>query len=179
LRIYWSHPPTRADILALGKQGRRVRLVQLFTPPHRRLVRTITLSTSLISKLRAADDERRQAKRNSLAEKLTVETKAPRRPQDREGHSGGRAAHRRGRPGPGAVSGDADRCRQRDGPPMVHSRGCAVARPGRCPPVARGDTKAMIRSSIRFEVARKERAAEANAERLHHRVRRRVDLAAG
>jgi len=34
------------------------------------------LSTSPISKLRAKDDERRQAKRNSLAEKLTVETKA-------------------------------------------------------------------------------------------------------
>jgi len=34
------------------------------------------LSTSPISKLRAADDERRQAKRNSLADKLTVEAKA-------------------------------------------------------------------------------------------------------
>jgi len=32
----------------------------------------ITLSTSPISKLRAADDERRQTKRNSLADKLTV-----------------------------------------------------------------------------------------------------------
>jgi hypothetical protein len=67
--------------------------------PHRRLVRAITLSTSPISplgarrfrvtevvkllwgrgalsKLRAADDERRQAKRKSLADKLTVEAKA-------------------------------------------------------------------------------------------------------
>src|SRR6266853_1673017 len=35
-----------------------------------------TLSTSPISKLRAADDERRQAKRNSLADKLTAEAKA-------------------------------------------------------------------------------------------------------
>jgi hypothetical protein len=33
------------------------------------------VSTSPISKLRAADDERRQAKRNSLADKLTVEAK--------------------------------------------------------------------------------------------------------
>ncbi len=53
-----------------------MRLMHLFTPPHRRSVRAITLSTSPISKLRAKDDERRQAKRNSLAEKLTVETKA-------------------------------------------------------------------------------------------------------
>jgi hypothetical protein len=36
----------------------------------------ITLSTSPISKLRAADEERRQAKRLSLADKLTVEEKA-------------------------------------------------------------------------------------------------------
>jgi hypothetical protein len=34
------------------------------------------LSTSPISKLRAADDERRQAKRGSLADKLAVEAKA-------------------------------------------------------------------------------------------------------
>ena len=33
MRVYWSGPPTRADVLALGKQGRRVRLVHLFTPP--------------------------------------------------------------------------------------------------------------------------------------------------
>jgi hypothetical protein len=36
----------------------------------------ITLSTSPICKLCAADDERRQAKRNSLADKPTVEAKA-------------------------------------------------------------------------------------------------------
>jgi hypothetical protein len=35
------------------------------------------LSTSPISKLRAANDERRQAKRNGLADKITVEAKAP------------------------------------------------------------------------------------------------------
>ena len=35
-----------------------------------------TLSTSPISKLRTAEDERRQAKRNSLADELTVEAKA-------------------------------------------------------------------------------------------------------
>ncbi len=34
------------------------------------------MSTSPISKVRAADDERRQAKRNSLADKLMVEAKA-------------------------------------------------------------------------------------------------------
>ncbi len=54
-----------------------MRLLHLFfTPPHRRSARAITLSTSPISKVRAADDERRQAKRNSLADKLTVEAKA-------------------------------------------------------------------------------------------------------
>jgi hypothetical protein len=36
----------------------------------------ITLSTSLFTKLRAVDDERPEAKRNSLADKLTVEAKA-------------------------------------------------------------------------------------------------------
>jgi hypothetical protein len=35
-----------------------------------------TLSTSPISKLRAADDERRQAKRNNLADRVTVEAKS-------------------------------------------------------------------------------------------------------
>ncbi len=34
------------------------------------------MSASPISKLRAADDERRRTKRNSLADKLTVEAKA-------------------------------------------------------------------------------------------------------
>jgi hypothetical protein len=52
-----------------------VRLMHLFTPPHRRSVRAITLSTSPISKLRAANDERPQAKRNSLADKPAVEAK--------------------------------------------------------------------------------------------------------
>src|SRR5258707_10263551 len=70
-RVYWSGPPTRADVLALGKQGRRVRLVYLFTPPHRRSVRAITLSTSPNSKLPAANDEPGQAKPNSLADKVT------------------------------------------------------------------------------------------------------------
>jgi len=35
----------------------------------------ITLSGSPVSRLGDADDERRQAKRNSLADKLTVEAK--------------------------------------------------------------------------------------------------------
>jgi hypothetical protein len=46
------------------------------------------------AKLRAADDERRQAKRNNLADKLTVEAKAP-RPEDWA--AAGRAPHSRGR----------------------------------------------------------------------------------
>ena len=60
---------------ALGK-GRRVSLVHPFTPPHRRSVRAITSSPSPISTLGAADNERPQAKRNSLANKLTVEAKS-------------------------------------------------------------------------------------------------------
>ena len=75
MRIFWSHPPTEADVPALGKQGRRARLVHLSTPPPSSFSSAITLSTSPISKLRAANDERRQAKRNSLADKLTVEAK--------------------------------------------------------------------------------------------------------
>jgi hypothetical protein len=49
LRTYWSHPTTAADVLALGKQVGAL--------------------------LSAADDERQQAKRNSLADKLTVAAK--------------------------------------------------------------------------------------------------------
>jgi len=39
LHIYWSHTPTGADVLALGKQGSRLRLVHLLTPPQRRSAR--------------------------------------------------------------------------------------------------------------------------------------------
>jgi hypothetical protein len=53
-----------------------VRLAHLFTPPPSSFSWAITFSTSPISKLRAADDERRQAKRNSLAYKLMVEAKS-------------------------------------------------------------------------------------------------------
>jgi hypothetical protein len=42
---------------------------------RRRSVRAITLSTSPISRLRAANEQRRQAKGNKLADKLTVEAK--------------------------------------------------------------------------------------------------------
>jgi hypothetical protein len=70
-----GHELSELTFLALGKQGRRVRLVHLFTPPPSSFSSAITLSTSPISKLRAADDERRQAKRNSLAGKLTVDAK--------------------------------------------------------------------------------------------------------
>jgi hypothetical protein len=48
------------------------------------------------AKLRATDDERRQAKRNSLADELHGRGEDPRRPEDREGRCGGRASHRRG-----------------------------------------------------------------------------------
>jgi hypothetical protein len=52
-----------------------VRLAHLSTPPPSSFSSAITLSTSPISKLRAADDEQRQAKRNSLSDKLPVEAK--------------------------------------------------------------------------------------------------------
>jgi hypothetical protein len=45
-------------------------------PRRGRSVRAITLSGSPVSRLGDVDDERRQAKRNSLADKLTVEAKA-------------------------------------------------------------------------------------------------------
>jgi hypothetical protein len=76
LRIYWSHPPTEADGLVAGKGGARGSWLFDAAPANRSSVRDITLSTSPISKLRTVDDERRQAKRNSLADKLTVEAKA-------------------------------------------------------------------------------------------------------
>jgi hypothetical protein len=51
LRIYWSHPPTGADVLALGKQGWRVRLALLFdaAPGHHRSFRYHHLEPSPIS----------------------------------------------------------------------------------------------------------------------------------
>jgi hypothetical protein len=55
LRTYWSHPTTAADVLALGKQVGAL--------------------------LSAADDERQQAKRNSLADKLTVAAKTLVKPE--------------------------------------------------------------------------------------------------
>ena len=77
MRVYPSGPLAGADVLGLGKQGRRVRLVHLFTPrPPSSFSSVPSSSTSPISKLRTADDERRQAKRNSLADKLTVEANA-------------------------------------------------------------------------------------------------------
>jgi len=78
LRVSWSDPPTGADVLALGKQGRRVRLVHPFYAASTIVVQlgAISLSASPISKLRATDDERRQAKRNSPTDKLAVEAKA-------------------------------------------------------------------------------------------------------
>jgi hypothetical protein len=76
LRLYWSDPHTRADVLAAGKGGVRGSWLFDAAPANRRSVRANTLSTSPISKLRAADDERRQAKHDSLADKLTVEAKA-------------------------------------------------------------------------------------------------------
>jgi hypothetical protein len=71
--MYGSHPPTRADVLGLGKQGGSC----TFSTPPAILVQfgAITLGASPISKLRAADDGRREAERNSLADRLTVEVK--------------------------------------------------------------------------------------------------------
>src|SRR5260370_25619678 len=45
--VYWSHPLTGADVLALGKQGRRVRLAHLFDAAPAIIVHfgTITLSS--------------------------------------------------------------------------------------------------------------------------------------
>jgi hypothetical protein len=53
---------TGANVLALGKQRRRGRLVHLFDAAPAIVVQfsAITLSTSPISKLRAANDERQQ-----------------------------------------------------------------------------------------------------------------------
>jgi hypothetical protein len=48
LCIYWSHPPTAADVLVLGKLGGRVRHVHLSRCPHCRSVRVITPATSRI-----------------------------------------------------------------------------------------------------------------------------------
>src|SRR6267143_5917935 len=49
-----GHELSELTFLALGKQGRRVRLVHLFTPPPSSFSSAITLSTSPISKLRPA-----------------------------------------------------------------------------------------------------------------------------
>ena len=58
-----------------GKGGARGSWLFDAAPANRSSVRAFTLSRSPIAKLRAKDDERRQAKRNSLADKLTVEAK--------------------------------------------------------------------------------------------------------
>jgi hypothetical protein len=59
-----------------------------------------TLSTSPIAKLRAADDERRQAKCNSLGDKLTVEAKALADLKLEKATVGGRESRRRADLGP-------------------------------------------------------------------------------
>jgi len=74
-RIHWSHPPTEADGLLAGKGGARGSWLFDAAPANRSSVRAMTLSTSPISKLSAKDDERRQAKRHSLAGKLTLDLK--------------------------------------------------------------------------------------------------------
>ena len=64
--------------LTFWRSARAAREARGFSMPRPQIVvqfGDITLSTSPISKLRAADDERRQTKRNSLADKLTVEAK--------------------------------------------------------------------------------------------------------
>ena len=65
--------------LTFWRPARVAREARGFSMPRPQIVvqfGDITLSTSPISKLRAADDERRQAERNSLADRLAVEAKA-------------------------------------------------------------------------------------------------------
>src|SRR5258708_14993487 len=62
MRVYRSGPPAGADVLALGNQGRRARLVPLFTPPPSSFSSGHHLE-HVASRSSAADDERRQAKR--------------------------------------------------------------------------------------------------------------------
>jgi hypothetical protein len=77
LGISWSHPPTGADVLGLGKQGRRARLVHLFTPhPIAIQFGGHDLEHVAIFKVRTGDDERRQTKRNNIADMLMVEVEA-------------------------------------------------------------------------------------------------------
>src|SRR5258708_17935283 len=121
-----------------------LRLLHLLTPLHRRSARVITLSTSPISKFRAADDERRQAKRNKLAGKLTVEAKALADLKVERAAVEGVRRTVEADLGPVRYSGDAHRRRQRDGPPMVHSRGCAAARPGRGAVALRSDADTAV-----------------------------------
>ena len=65
--------------LTFWRPARAAREARGFSMPRPQIVvqfGAITLSTSLFTKLRAVDDERPEAKRNSLADKLTVEAKA-------------------------------------------------------------------------------------------------------
>jgi hypothetical protein len=68
-----GHELSELTFLALGKQGRRVRLVHLFTPPPSSLSSGNHLEH--VADLQAPRRGRRQAKPNSLADKLTVEAK--------------------------------------------------------------------------------------------------------
>src|SRR5258707_1619038 len=65
--------------LTFWRPARAAREARGFSNPRPQIVvqfGAITLSTSLFTKLRGVDDERPEAKRNSLADKLTVEAKA-------------------------------------------------------------------------------------------------------
>src|SRR5258706_11581735 len=54
LRIYWSHPPTGADVLVLVKQGRRVRLVHLFDAAPAIIIHFGTIHLEHVADLRVA-----------------------------------------------------------------------------------------------------------------------------
>jgi hypothetical protein len=92
-------------------------------------------------KLRAVDDERRQAKRNSLADKLAVEAKLADLKIERPPSMASAAPSRPTLAQCGIWRRSS--APTRHGPPMVHSRGCAASGPGRGAAVA-GRNKALI-----------------------------------
>jgi hypothetical protein len=90
----------------------------------------ISLSASPISKLRATDDERRQAKRNSLADKLAVEAKALADLKIEKAAVEGEDRTPRGRPRPGPLPSDAHRRRRPGRAALVHPHRRTAARSG-------------------------------------------------
>jgi hypothetical protein len=108
------------------------------------------LSTSPISKLRAANDERRQAKRSSLADKLAVEAKARADLKIEkavvDGQRGTVEADL-----VGETSRHPPRPNRRGGAAVVHPRRGAAARPGRgAPPTSRRSALMIRRRETRL-----------------------------